>query len=187
MKRDDRGIEETLLDWHLERLDDDARAWVEEELRRDVQLRAQSDRIGRVLQPLDHWHASAAPPNLADKVMAYIGKAGSVGAESLMFPTEAVPVGRRFPFALREVVAAAACILLLIGVFVPGAAALRERSRRAMCAGNLGSIFRGVSAYRQAFADALPFAGNLPGSSWLPNGATDGPYQSNSRHTYLLV
>ncbi len=187
MNRDDRNIEETLLDWHLERLDDDARAWVEQELRRDAQLRAQSDRIGTVLQPLDHWHASAAPPNLADKVMAYIDKADSVGAEPLMFPTEAAPVGRRFPFALREVVAAAACILLLIGVFVPGAAELRERSRRAMCAGNLSSIFRGVSAYRQAFAGALPFAGNLPGSSWLPGGATDGPFQSNSRHTYLLV
>ena len=187
MNRDDRNIEETLLDWHLERLDDDARAWVEQELRRDAQLRAQSDRIGMVLQPLDHWRVSAAPSDLADKVMAYIDKADSVGAEPLMFPTEAAPIGRRFPFALREVVAAAACILLLIGVFVPGAAELRERSRRAMCAGNLGSIFRGVSAYRQAFAGALPFAGNVPGSSWLPGGATDGPFQSNSRHTYLLV
>lgn len=187
MNRDDRNIEETLLDWHLERLDEDARTWVEQELQRDVRLRAKSDQISKVLQPLDHWRVSAAPSDLADKVMACIEKADSVSAAPLMFPTEAAPVGRRFPFALREVVAAAACILLLIGVFVPGAAELRERSRRALCAGNLSSIFRGVSAYRQAFSSALPFAGNLPGSSWLPGGAADGPFLSNSRHAYLLV
>jgi hypothetical protein len=56
-----------------------------------------------------------------------------------------------------------------------------------MCAGNLASIFRGLSAYQDAFGALLPFAGTYAGASWLPGGATDRPYASNSRHTYLLV
>ena len=56
-----------------------------------------------------------------------------------------------------------------------------------MCAGNLGSIFRGVSLYQDAFAGALPFAGSSADTAWLPGALPDRPYASNSRHLYLLL
>jgi hypothetical protein len=88
---------------------------------------------------------------------------------------------------LRELVAVAACIVLLIGVSVPGVSSLRRHSRLAMCKSNLGDVFRGVSSYRASFDGAIPFAGNQAGAVWLPSGARDRPYASNSRHLYTLV
>ena len=88
---------------------------------------------------------------------------------------------------MRDLVAVAASILLLIGVFVPGVSHLRDRSQRTACATNLNSIVKGVGLYRDAFAGALPFAGNATGAAWLPTTVADGPYASNSRHLYLLI
>ncbi|MGB2986455.1 MAG: hypothetical protein WBE26_11295 [Phycisphaerae bacterium] len=187
MPRDKLNLEELLLDWHLDQPDEEDRSWIEEELRRDEQLRAKSDRLGQILQPLDHWTVAPGRPNLADKVLAYVEGSTRDKSPVLPFPTEEGGY-RRSPFlSLRELVAVAACILLLIGVFVPGVSGIRSRSHRAICASNLGSIFRGVTAYQQAFAGSLPFAGSCANASWLPGGAPDQPYASNSRHTYLLV
>jgi hypothetical protein len=97
--------------------------------------------------------------------------------------------GRRsFRIPLREVLAVAACIALLLTVFVPGVADMRGRAQRAMCAGHLGSIFRGMRLYQEAFDGSLPYAGRVANAPWLPTAAVSGqPYASNSRHMYLLV
>lgn len=187
MDRKDQPIEESLLDWHLDRLDDRDRAWLDAELQRDAALRKKSDRVREILQPLDHWRAAPEPGTLVEKVLAYVEGRTQVRAAVAAVPTEAGRTWRLPNVSLRELVAIAACITLLIFVFVPGVSAMRDRSRRVVCAQNLGSIFRGVSAYQEAFASALPFAGSSPGSSWLPSGARNRPYASNSRHIYLLV
>jgi len=187
MESDRDSVEETLLYWHLNRLDDEQRSWVEAELRRDAELRAKSDRLGQILQPLDHWRVAPGQPNLETKVLAHVERSGQASHVSPVLPMEGGGRGR-FPFvSLRDLVAVAACILLLIGVFVPGVSELRNRSQRAMCASNLRSIFGGVSSYQQAFAGSLPFAGRPQGAYWLPAGARGRPYASNSRHAYLLV
>ena len=80
-----------------------------------------------------------------------------------------------------------ACLILLLGVFIPGVSELRDRSQRAACANNLGSICRGTSLYQQAFAGSLPYAGNVRNASWLPGAGANRPYASNSRHPFLLV
>jgi len=186
MQHEGRIPEELLLDFHLNRLGDEERSRMEAELRRDAELRGKCDRLGRVLQPLDHAHHGPAPGALAEKVLAYVEQAANAR------PPVSVPIfsrGRsRSPFLhMRELIAVAACILLLVGVAVPGVSELRGRSQRALCADNLSSIFRGASAYQQAFADSLPFAGGVVESSWLPGGDSESPYASNSRHPYLLV
>ncbi|UCC29416.1 MAG: hypothetical protein JSU86_14585 [Phycisphaerales bacterium] len=187
MEHDRDSVEETLLDWHLNRLDDEQRSWVEAELLRDSELRAKSDRLGQILQPLDHWRGAPAQLNLEDKVLAHVERSGQANRASPVLPMDGGGRGL-FPFAsLRDLLAVAACILLLIGVFVPGVSELRNRSQRAMCASNLGSISRGVSSYQQTFAGSLPFAGRPKGAYWLPAGARGKPYASNSRHAYLLV
>ncbi len=187
MEQDRPSIEELLLDWHLNRLDPDQKTWLEAELDLDAGLRAKSERLGRFLQPLDLWRVSAPQPNLADKVLDYVAEHGRGDLPA----RETVPeTGGLFRFPslpMRDVIAAAACIALLIGLVIPGASELRSRSQRTACASNLASVFRGVSTYRQDFKDALPFAGHLAGASWLPSGATGRPYASNSRHLYLLL
>lgn len=187
-ERGKHEINDALLDWHLDRLSEDDRAWLEGELQKDAELRAWSDRLGEVLQPLDHWRTQPAQPNFADQVLARIQRSRQTDVAAQPGPVFDSGPPRRFPLlSLREVVAVAACILLLVGVFVPGMAELRYRSRRAACAGNLASVFRGISAYQEAFAGSLPFAAGLQNASWLPGGAKGRPYASNSRHVYLLV
>lgn len=185
---DDLRREEALLDLHLERLDEEHRAWIEAELQRDASLRAKSDRLGRILQPLDHWRVSSGAANLADKVLDHVERSAGGREVYPVSSGEAEPRRVWFPgISMREMIAAAACILLLLMVLVPGVSQMRERSRRALCASNLGSIFQGVQAYQASFAGSLPFAGNLAGSSWLPHEGDRNSYASNSRHLYLLV
>lgn len=157
------------------------------ELGRDDGLRAKSERLGRILQPLDLWRVSAPHPNLADKVLDFVAEHGHGGLHARETEPETGGLFRFPSLPMRDVIAAAACIALLIGLIVPGASEVRSRSQRAACASHLASVFRGVSTYRQDFNDALPFAGHLAGASWLPSGAAGRPYASNSRHLYLLL
>ena len=184
----ERRPEELLLDWHLDRLDDDDRVWLERELLRDAKLRRQGDRLRAILEPLDQWVVTPTPPNLHNRVLDFVGRRSETSKPSGVLPIDphvAVGGGRRF--SMRDIVAVAACIGLLFGVAFPGLSGLRSRSQRQLCASNLSSIYRGVGMYQQAFAGALPFAGSTPGTSWLPNGSADAPFASNSRHVYLLV
>lgn len=181
MNRKENDAADQLLEWHLNLLDDDAAKWVESELQRDARLQAHSQKLGRILRPLDHWTAHPGPPNLAENILQAI-KHGRTAE-----PLE-VPRNRTFAFPffrMRDIGAIAACIALLLGVFVPGASALRSRSQRILCASNLHDIGQGLSQYQASFAGSLPFAGFAPDSTWLPG---DDPtcYSSNSRHVFLL-
>jgi len=179
----DNHPELRLLDLHLDRLDEADRRAVLAELARDADLQAKNNRLGRILQPLDHWRTPPTPSHLADRVLSQvaqsrIGSTVSAAASGCVFR----------PFVRwRELAAIAACLVLLAGAFVPGVAALRQRSQRIACANNLHSVFLGTSAYQQAYAGVLPYAGGVPGASWLPVGVRDAKYVSNSRHSYLLV
>lgn len=177
---------EPLLDLHLDQLTPEDRAWLEKELDRDAALRKSSDRLGRILQPLDSWQVQSVPANLADNTLRYVRQSGDVTIRSDASSIRGRLFGRS-PLRWREFAAAAACIALLIGTLWPGLSTLRSRSQRVMCAGNLGSIFRGASVYQEVFAGALPYAGCVDGARWLPSGPTDKPFLSNSRHMFLLV
>lgn len=189
MRPDNAAREETLLDFHLDRLEDDVRVWLEAELTRDAAFRAKSDRLGQILRPLDYWTVNSAPPNLADRILARVANSGATAPPPPVIPLErGVSPARRSRFGLGEVIAVAACIALLALVGVPGMAKFREESRRAVCRNNLASIFRGVSLYRRVFQDSLPFAGGeTHNASWLPSSSSDASFASNSRHLYLIA
>jgi len=184
MEENERNQFDGLLDWRLDRLDKPRRSAIEERLREDASFRAARDRLDRVLQPLDLWSVAPPPVRLVDRVLGRVGHAGGVSSGT---PAASRGFGRFRFFVPKGVLAAAACIVLLLGVFVPGISSLRAKSQRALCEANLGSIFRGVSAYQASFGGAVPFAGGDPSASWLPTAADDRPFQSNSRHIYLLV
>lgn len=188
MEGNDGNRIDSLLDWHLDRLEPADRAAFEARLRENAALRAQSDRLGRLLRPLDHWTPQPPPGNLADRVLQHISRAGAASRVRLEVPVADRGL-RRFSFLFppKEALAVAACIALLLGVFGPGLSVLRAGSQRALCENNLASIFRGVSAYQASFGGALPFAGGSANASWLPGRATDRPFQSNSRHVFLLI
>jgi len=187
MERNRPTPEDILLDLHLGRLDEADRALVEAELTRDAQLRTRSERLGRILRPLDQFQPAGAPTNLAERVLAYVDQSAGAANSTIPFPAQVRGAGRA-PFARwREWIAVAACLALLAGTAGPGLSSIRGRAQKAMCASNLGSIFRGASAYQEMFAGSLPYAGGFQNASWLPDADRTAPFASNSRHPYLLI
>lgn len=187
MKREKQQLFESILDLHLDRLDEHERESLETAVRADPELAAASVRVGKVLQPLDQWGIATVPQNLADRILSHIDN--QTGTRAMTASPVFEPVSRpRWPFvSLREPLAVAACIALLLGVFFPGLSALRHNSRKALCSDNLRSIFTGTTMYQASFGGALPYAGRIPGASWLPNEESGQVFASNSRHIYLLV
>jgi len=188
MERSERDRFDLLLDWHLDRLDEAERSDWQCRLRDDASLRSESDRLGKLLEPLGHWAAAPAPANLAERVLRRVAPSDHARPLVAQVPIENRGIRRlSYFFPPKEALAVAACIVLLLGVFVPSLSALRGGSQRALCENNLASVFRGVSAYQASFGGALPFAGGNANASWLPGGAENRPFQSNSRHVFMLI
>lgn len=187
MNHDGPNWDDLLLDLHLNQLDDEQRAQVSAELERDAALRARSERLGRILQPLDSWTLPPPPANLADRILS--GARTSTGGSGNISFTRAHQGGSAYRGSFRwsDLLAAAACILLLLTVFFPGLANLRSNARRQICAANLGSVFQGLASYQETFGGSLPAAPQMPGASWLRGGASGVPYASNSRHVFLVL
>lgn len=192
MPNERKDREEALLDFHLDRLTDDQRTWIESELLRDAELRAKSDRLRAVLRPLDHWTVPSVAGNLVDRVLKRVAEQADAEQDETLKLVPSLPAersgGRRGPFrSMRELVAVAACIGLLMVTAFPAVSVVRARSQRAACASNLGAIFRGTTLYQQAFGGALPYAAGPAKASWLPGGCKSNPFASNSRHIFLVA
>ena len=176
------SIEELLLDLHLGRLEDDAhRQWLQDQITSNPDVRRKSERLGRLLRPLDFWQAPPPPNHLIAKVM---GRVAAAADRNRSVPPRSI---LRLPGRLRDVVGAAASVLILVSIGIPVASMVRERSRETLCAGNLENLYAGLSAYQQIYNDSLPFAGHAVGASWLPVSDGGTPFASNSRHPYLLL
>lgn len=173
--------EALLLDLHLGRLEGDDRAKIEEQLKNDESTREKSECLGRLLRPLDFWHAGPPPANLVEKVLARVG---SRAANNKVAPSKRIFL---FPGRYRDVFGAAASIAILISIAIPVTSMVRGKSREVLCAANLESIYEGLSAYQQSHGDFLPFAGHSRGASWLPVSDGGTTFASNSRHPYLLL
>ncbi len=187
MKRDKPHLtDEQILDLHLGRLDAEARAELQAELETSDAAQARFEALGRILRPLDHLNVPSVPAGLADRIMtqlpAHPMAIGAAVEEDFDHAT-----GARSRFALRDLLAVAACIALLICVVLPGIAQLRRHSLRTVCADQFKAIYRGVAAYAQGHSGALPHAGAAAGASWLYSTPDGAAHQSNSRHAWLLV
>lgn len=75
-------------------------------------------------------------------------------------------------FTLVELLVVLAVIAVLAGMLLPALSKARERSRRAVCAGNLRQISLALVMYAQDNAELLPMGG--PPSEWT-NGNPKGP------------
>ena len=190
-------LEALLLDEQMGLIEPADRERLERALSSDPELRARRDRLAEAVRPLDAWSPSPAPATLVQSVMAHI----EASDRTIKFdPTRAGrPVDEEASFmpalmSLREVIAVAASILIIVGVFVPSYYGVRQRAQQAVCSSQLGGIGQGLNSYAADHAGHLPFAGRPRGASWLP--ASDNPPEpnvrepnrfSNTRHPFLLV
>ncbi|RJP41141.1 MAG: hypothetical protein C4547_01820 [Phycisphaerales bacterium] len=177
-------LDDRMLDLHLGRLDADERAELQAALESSPEARARFEALGRLLRPLDQLTVPTPPAGLADRIMTQL-PAQPPTVETWV--DDGAPAAGGSRFALRDLLAVAACIALLICVVLPGIAQLRRHSLRTVCADQFKSIYRGVAAYAQAHGGALPNAGTINGASWLYSTPPGSVHQSNSRHAWLLV
>lgn len=184
-----------LLDYHLDRLEADERVRVEARLQADASLRASSRRLGEVLSPLDSWSAPASP-NLVDNVLRAVERSRRLRALADQPELQVVGAGgsesgggRGFLFSGRELLAAAACILMVFSLLVPGIRKVRRDAWQAQCGANMHGVHQGLASYQDMSTASLPFMPGISGAAWLPGGAAarERPTQSNSRHMFRLL
>ena len=149
----------------------------EARLARDPQFAARIDSLRRSLSPLDSWQAPEPPPSLVNDILDRVQTTTPleyVAASSAIPPETVAGPPRRAIISMREALALAACIALLLSAFVPGAANMRSRQLQAMCGNNLAGFHRGLSQYAAEYDGALPSTPGLTGNNWL--------HQPNRRH-----
>lgn len=136
------------------------------------------------MRPLDLGATVSVPVSLADRILARVD---STAGQPKLTESSRRDGARSFIWRYREPIAIAACLVALIGVMSPVLAEFRHRAQRTVCADRLASLFGATALYQDAFAGSLPYAGGRADATWLPSGPSDRPFESNSRHAFLLV
>jgi len=183
MAEDRERWDEMLLDLHLGRLNTRQAERLRARLAESPELAARSRALGAVLRALDADAAPEPPCDLAERVLDYVEQRTAVVPMSAASPDR--PAVSRGTWAWRDVLAAAACVVLFFTVFVPGYWKARQVSARYRCLSHIRQISDGMMQYAAANSGFLPYAGYVPGGSWLPGSATHPA--SNTRHVFRLV
>jgi hypothetical protein len=191
MNQPDSIQPDVLLEFHLGLLDAAAAQRVRRELERSPELAIQAHNLKQWLDLVGTYRTPAAPAALPDRIMQAVNRTAPLRvteAASSLPPSPAGGLVRRPLVSLRELVALAACLMLFIGVVVPGVAHNRSQARQTQCANSLASIFGGLSQYAANFNGAMPqTAGFAPGVNWLRPSTPQAAYVPNSRNRYMLV
>lgn len=184
-------IEFLLLDMHLQQLDPDQAAHVQEALSALPDLAEKNDRLREVLTVLDHCPVPDPRPGLAEAVLA------RVEAQSVIYPFEkrtpvlqsptAHDLSANSVLSLRELVAIAACIALFVGIFVPGYFKAQSIAVRNRCLDNLRQVWGATAQYAAENNEQLAHVGYKPGAYWLPTKVPNVQRFSNTAHVYSLV
>jgi len=186
-------LDELLLDWHLDRLEPAEADRLEAALAASSEWQTRSDSLGRLLGILDQAEVPPPATDLVESVMSAIANQDSTtlrlppaGPTLSPSPVGESRAGRMF-FSLRDLVAVAACVVLFVGLAVPGYFRAHAVSQRSVCQNNLRTISEATDAYAEAQAGFLPFADYVPGGSWLAGDPRHLPPASNTRHVFRLV
>ena len=178
--------DELLLDLHLNRLDAGRAEELEQQVAGSPELAAKSRGLRELLRLLDA-DAPQPPADLADRVMAYIERQDRVIELPKVAASGQRVAGRGWRYGWRDLVAAAACLILFFSVALPGFNKVRSAGYRSRCLDNLHVIAGAMDSYGQANAGYLPHDTYVPGASWLPTNNPNVPYASNTRHVFRIV
>jgi len=160
-----------------------------EEAREAQERLAQEESLHRLKVSLDNTFAALdllpeveAPADLASRTAARVAlvRAG----EAYVARRESARPWTTGTFSLRELVAVAACILLLVAVFVPSLRQARRAALQNQCASNVGQIGTALSAYASQNEERLPSVLDEK-AQWLRAGGQ--PAVSNSAALFRLV
>jgi len=187
------NLEQWLLDYHLGQLEPEQTQRISRVIAEDAEVAAQSRRVERLVGRLDGYAAPEPPADLAGKVLARVEsfKATTVRLEEAGSPAAAGEAGGGESgwrlWSVRELVAMAAALAVIVGVFFPAAYRVRSVARRDQCQANLAQLGHSMAGYAADHDEALPYAGHIPNTVWLRAGEPNQPVATNTRHLYRLV
>lgn len=182
-----------LLDLHLGRLDKSEREKVLDELQNNTALASQNEVLVSVFGALNVLRADSVPTGFAQRMRQRI----AASAADRTMRVAAPPSTRRTtqePFRwvlragnFRDLIAAAAMIVLAIGLGIPTMLHMRETNHRVACSANLARLGQGLAAYASTFNQSLPFAGWGGWDSWQPTNNPQLHVVQNRQHLIPLL
>jgi hypothetical protein len=188
----DDAFDSELLDLHLGLLSEAQRRTWEQRIAADPHLAEQHAALGAVFAALRSSGPVQSPLGLAGRVMARVEQAGPP-LQVLRPVDELTRVAERANGRvirlgnLRDIVAVAAMIVLMVGVGVPGVLNMRERNQRMGCSQNLARLGQGLQQYATTYGSSFPFAGWASRASWRPSSEPGVVMIPNHRHLYPLL
>ena len=189
----DRDLDklQCLLDYHLNLDDPTQRQRTEQLLEVDQQAQSLNAALRTMLAPLADLPEVSPPAGLADRTIAFVERRSQ--ALTMERASDAVDARRaesgnrrersRWVLgSLRDMIAVAASILLVVMVSQPGLRYARQQAQRIACASQLadtGLAFAGYAADNNGF---LPYKSRQPGARWFV-----GEKGSNTRNAFMLI
>ncbi len=161
------NVQEQLLGYLLDALEDDERQQLQQQLAADPQLRQRLETMRALLQPLEPDREPVdPPPGLARRACRYVAAHASGAHDSRPTPSgrvhamrsDASLTGGSFRFSWLALVAVAGILVAASLLIFPALHNSRVQARTTQCAQNLQGIYQGLAHYSDAFAGALPSA-----------------------------
>jgi hypothetical protein len=145
------------------------------------------------LAPLESVEPEPCPDDLLERLFLHLREVAPAGpgqvrlAELLVSEQSGrsrikVPLWRNW----SEVVAAAAAVVLFVGILFPTVGHMRGRYWQARCGSNLNAIYAGLRNYVSDHDGLLPAVAMTPGSPWYKVGYQGQENHSNTRQIWLL-
>lgn len=177
-----------LLEYRLGHASPEEAADIERQRAQRPDLAAMDRKLAGLLDLLGTWPDPAMPADLPARTCRYVAEHSPYRADRWRQPAGTEPwSGGLFRFlSLRDVVAAAACIVFLMALTVPTYNYARTEMLRVRCLSNLRQAHQATMAYGLTYTGALPFAGRPADAAWLP-GCGQRQYLPNTTHLVLLI
>ena len=184
-----------LLDYHLNQDEPAQRLATQRLLADDSELQELDQVVRRSLEALGSLEEETPPAGLAERTLQKVAQhrqvqqlaQSSVDIASGGLKRDRTTRAKWVLSNLRDVIAVAACLMLVFLFMRPGLQKARHISQEQACANQFRSIGYGLSQYAHDYRGRMPYVQRPPGAKWLGVGKQDDEHYSNTRNTYLLV
>ncbi len=148
-------------------------------------------KVRESLRPLDSLKAELCPPDLVERTVLSLISAGDAGQsrlEQLLEAEQAQTIRpNRFWNNVGQVMATAAVVLLIAGIFIPTLSNARQGYWKKSCEAQMMRIGQGINNYRNDNDSRMPAVAVATGAPWWKVGYQGNENYSNTRHLWLLV
>ncbi|MBN1343989.1 MAG: hypothetical protein JXQ73_14995 [Phycisphaerae bacterium] len=192
------NVTDLLLGRQMDLLEPDERERLEEAIAADPSLKTQQERLARLLGPLDAWQPAPSPKHFVQSIMARVEGADvpqqDEPVETIKFDRSLVTSpsesdGSMMPslMSFRDVLAVAASILIIVGVFVPSYYGVQRRAQQAQNTAGVSGLGEAIGSYARDHSAYSPTPGWRGTVSYIPQGVLEDEHASNTGHPFLLV